>query len=172
MQAQSLTPWRAKNNQFEQAWKQSKPSHSPPEEPRRVKDKYHQWHWPWNAIRDISHPHTRDQSMVSPVNRIWVAYFLNRKLCQPCIINWDYNSPHPDPWKWHKTFPNYIFNLELSLRIDTVIVIEHISLYLFDCCNALTGSKLLWHSILYSPFAQLKTLMRQHHHSAPRPSPQ
>ena len=33
-QAQSLTYWRAKDNHFQQAWKQSKPSHSPPGEPR------------------------------------------------------------------------------------------------------------------------------------------
>ena len=59
--------------------------------------------------------------------RIWFTYYLNRKDCQPCIINWNYINPHPDPWKWYKTFPNYFFNLEPSLRIDTVITIEHIS---------------------------------------------
>ena len=33
-QAQLLTFWRAKDNHFQQAWKQSKPSHSPSGEPR------------------------------------------------------------------------------------------------------------------------------------------
>ena len=67
--------------------------------------------------------------------KIWVTYYLNREHCQPCIINWDNINSHPHPWKWHKTFPNYIFSLEPSLRIDTVITIEHISLHLFNRCS-------------------------------------
>ena len=121
-QAQSLTNWRDKDNHFQQAWKQSKPSYSQSGEPRttifsrleikaspvthnlesqgqpfsaglktkgnpvthllesqgqpfsaglktkqaqsltlwRTKESHHQCHWPWNALRDISHPHTRD----------------------------------------------------------------------------------------------------------------
>ena len=35
-QAQSLTSWRAKNNHFQQTWKQSKLSHSHPRVPRRT----------------------------------------------------------------------------------------------------------------------------------------
>ena len=70
-----------------------------------------------------------------PIWRIWVTYCLHKKHCQPCIINWDYINSHPDPWKWHNTIPNYIFNVEHSLRIGTVISVTCLSLYPFNKCT-------------------------------------
>ena len=73
---------------------------------------------------------------VQSIWRICVTYYLNGKHCQPCsIINWDNINTHPDPWKCYKTFPNYLFNREHNLRIDTVISVRCLWLYLFNECT-------------------------------------
>jgi hypothetical protein len=59
---------------------------------------------------------------------------------EACTINSDIITTYPDIWKWNKTFPNYLLDIEPNKGMDTAMFVQIVA-HFAHSADALTGSK-------------------------------